>query len=131
MPSTRESRKALVWPAVEDFWRHLVPEVPSPEYVQLTDRAWSDAQWKEHRRVTRCYEGSGVYVHFSEGGEILYVGLTLSGLDRCWTNDSDERRYIDALRFNPKWDFFAPALEVFLIRHPVTTPRNNTLHKRA
>jgi hypothetical protein len=123
------ARRNHVWDAVEEFWRHLASHVPKPDYVVQTDRNWSDSEWRDYRRKTRCYEGSGVYIHFSEAGEILYIGVTLAGLDRCWANDSAERRFIDALRFHPDWEFLAPALEVFLIRNPKTRPKYNRLHQ--
>src|SRR4051812_4676834 len=98
MATDLNARRSRVWPAVEEFWSHLAAHVPRPEYIQLTDRSWSDAQWKAHRRATKCYEGCGVYVHYSQAGDVLYVGLTLAGFDRCWANDCDDRQYIDGLK---------------------------------
>jgi hypothetical protein len=130
MDAAFEARRAKVWEVVGEFWSHLAATVPQPAYIMQVDRRWPDTEWKGYRRATHCYQGTGVYLHFSETGEILYIGVTLASLDRCWANDSPERRYIDAIRFDPNYEFFAPALEVFLIRHPKTRPKYNRLHQK-
>lgn len=114
--------------AVEAFWSNLAPSVPRPQIVTVTDRAWSDEQWRAYPRQTRIQDGIGAYLHFSQAGELLYVGMTISGFDRCWGADSDERHWIDGIRIEPAYDFLIPALELFLIRR--LRPRNNRPHRK-
>jgi hypothetical protein len=61
---------------------------------------------------------NGVYLLFGDKEQLLYVGYTLDGFGK--RNTSHERnkafRWMDLIVFPKESEFFAPSLEVFLIR---------------
>lgn len=105
--------------ATSQFADSLAPSVPRPEIVLLTDSSWDRDQWRAYRRKTPYHRQRGVYLHFSAGGELLYVGKGTgkrNPLDRCWVNDPPERRWILGVIFFDEWAYFAHALETYMIK---------------
>jgi hypothetical protein len=103
------------------FRKFLAPSLPEFRLVNLTDRQWTNEEYKLRKLVHRG--DPGVYLMYSESGMLIYIGKAEWSLDsRVWSHDSEERfaamprRWIDAVVIPQDLSFLVPALESFLIR---------------
>ena len=116
------------WQTVQDklteFRRSLAPDFPCLEIVEGYDYQWKYGPTYKTALKTKRYAPCGVYLHYSESGELLYVGKADWFYKRMLQHDDIlERRYIDLICFPSELSPFVLALEAFLLRE--LRPRYN------
>jgi hypothetical protein len=128
IPTELAGEMARVEQQIEAYLQRYSPSSSRPRVVVLTDLTWTYPDWRAYRKQTRCYEGVGVYLHYSGNGELLYIGKAESTFDRCWANDTAERRWIIGLEVSDATMLSIPRLERFLIEE--LNPKNNILYNK-
>lgn len=104
-----------------DEFRGIFSDSPAWQPELLNDR--DDNELYRSQLAARAFAGAGVYLHYSPSGDLLYVGMTMSGLHRCWDCRPQDCRWTDVVPPPNGFDLFVPALEIYLIRR--LQPLNN------
>jgi len=57
-----------------EFRRHLAPDFPTLEILEGYDYQWKYGPTYKAALKAKRYDPCGVYLHYSEAGELLYIG---------------------------------------------------------
>ena len=113
---------------IKEFRQLLNPDAPEFKIVYAVDKLWTDEEY-QLRKPSRFEYQQGVYLIYSNDGELVYIGSALQGFySRVFMHDDKiNRRHIEIIVIEEDYMPIILALEFFLISR--LKPIGNTEYK--